>query len=148
MARTNQRGSILEFIIIGGVMALLLVGGAYFVRRTLVPSDSTSEPKVSRNGRSKDSSDSADSSKDAPSDKAPDTKKEDQPKQADSPKQDADDAPDDNSSQQASSGEPSPEKQSDTPNNLPQTGPADTVLSSFLVGGIVAAGAAYIRSRN
>ena len=35
MVRTNQGGSILNFAIIGVVMALLLVGGAYFVRHNL-----------------------------------------------------------------------------------------------------------------
>lgn len=32
MKRTNQGGSILSFIVIGGVLALLLVGGIYMVR--------------------------------------------------------------------------------------------------------------------
>jgi LPXTG-motif cell wall-anchored protein len=33
MARSNQGGSILSFLIIGGVLAVLLIGGAYFVQQ-------------------------------------------------------------------------------------------------------------------
>lgn len=33
MGRTNQGGSILSYVIIGGVLALLLVGGVYFMRQ-------------------------------------------------------------------------------------------------------------------
>lgn len=35
MVRTNQGGSVLGFIIIGIAMALLLIGGAYFVRQQI-----------------------------------------------------------------------------------------------------------------
>lgn len=47
MVRTNQGGSILGFVIIGGVLALLLVGGVYFVRQQLTtpPSDTETSPQ-------------------------------------------------------------------------------------------------------
>ena len=137
MARINQRGSILEFIIIGSMMALLLVGGAYFVRRTLMSADRSDEIATSQEDTSEDTSD-----------ETSEEKGESQPDRNGTVEKDADNKPEDESSQQDTSGDQPSDDKDNAPDNLPQTGPADTLKGGLLVGGLVAVGAAYKRSRD
>ena len=48
MVRTNQGGSILSFVVLGSIMALLFVGGAYMVRHNLVPGERS--PQIASSG--------------------------------------------------------------------------------------------------
>lgn len=128
MVRTNQGGSILGFVIIGGVLALLLVGGAYFVRHTLSPTDEREEPVVSQN----DGDDSAQSSDDEP-----DASKE------------KDEQTDEEATLPGRTDANSPSSQdNEALDDLPQTGPEGSLLAGILLSGIVAVGTAYKRSRD
>lgn len=121
MVRTNQGGSILGFAIIAGVMALLLVAGVYVVRHQLASqSQGASVPEEQTDDESSDTS--------------PDPSDTSQPVQ---------DAPvaDTKQPEQTTSSDHSPE-------HLPQTGPADIILSTIAVGAIVGATIAYTRSRD
>ncbi len=132
MVRTNQGGSILGFLVIGGVMALLLIGGVYLVRNNLVPAmgpgnvaeqdDKDSAPS------SEDEPDVTENEESQPADDEPVFENLPGPLQiADKPQTESDD--------------------SESLGNLPETGPSSTLLSGFLLSGIVAALLAYIRSR-
>lgn len=124
MARIGQRGSILGFIIVGGIMALLLVGGAYLVRNTLVMNSETTQSP------------------------ATDTAKDDATEQPSSG------AGGESTDEEvalpgpADSGDSQSEQKTEAPADLPQTGPAGTLLTGILLGGLVAATLAYKRSRS
>lgn len=125
MVRTSQGGSILSFIIIGVVLVLLLVGGAYFVRqKTQSPSGNapvttspqTKAPAASDNKNTSDKNGAA----------SPDSSS----KQAVSP---------DTTDKSAASGGSS--------NHLPQTGPTETFSALVVLGLVSGVVTAYIRSR-
>ena len=120
MARTNQGGSILGFAIIAGVMALLLVAGVYVVRHQLASqSQGAPVPEEQIDDGSSDASTGTDTSRPVQDAPVADTK---QPEQTASPDH--------------------------SPEDLPQTGPADIILSTIAVGAIVGAIVAYMRSRD
>jgi len=48
MTRTNQRGSVLGYVVIGGILALLLIGGIFFAKRQSVSPDTTKAPSVAK----------------------------------------------------------------------------------------------------
>ncbi len=131
MVRTNQGGSILGFVIIGGVMALLLVGGAYLVRHNL-NSTSDGAPIAVEN----------DTEPEQPADDDAVTPDEEQP--------DAQEEQDDASQDSTASDEQSPSVHADTgsPEHLPQTGPGETIVGALLLGSIAGAAVAYKRSRD
>lgn len=124
MARKNQGGSILNFVIIGVVLALLLIGGAYFVRsNTKLTVDKTSSPAPTKVDAPKPS---ANKESTAPSNSPPSTDK--------TPNTPVPSGPTAPSTPEAS-------------NKLPQTGPAETLTTIFGLGLITYIAAAYIRSR-
>lgn len=144
MVRTNQGGSILGFIVIGSVMALLLVGGVYFVRNYLSP-ETDRGPVAVENG-----SESQEDQEPAPEEEPAAPEEESEPDQEEGADQGGD------------TGTPAPEQPSDdeaqpqtevprggaSPENLPETGLADTLLTSLALSGVVAAAIAYKRSRD
>lgn len=142
MVRTNQGGSILEFIIIGTVMALLLVGGAYFVRQNLTSADQ-GEELVSLDNGEEESSNTPDESSDSTDDDKSQSESEETP---------ATDQEDQTENESANgldgSGQiPQTGQETEAPESLPETGPADVVLSGLLLGGLAAVAAVYLRSR-
>ena len=133
MKRTNQGGSILGFVIVGAVMALLLVGGAYVVRHTLMPAD-TDRTSVAE----KDKSTSSDDTKqDTAADPKDDTK--------DTP-QDAGKKPDEITNQPSAT-TPAPQSTVEDTHTLPTTGPSDGIMSGLLLSSLVGVVAIYVRSR-
>lgn len=131
MVRANQRGSIVGFIIVGGILALLLIGGAYFVRNNLVPAnEQPATPSQEENSSGDDSEwspvDDSDSS----------TENDEQTDETISLPGRTED------------GNTAAEDSGQTPNGLPETGPANVLLSGMLLGGLIGAGVAYKRSRN
>lgn len=124
MVRTNQRGSIMGFVAIGGIMALLLIGGAYIVRHTLAASSESTQPTVTE-----------ESGDDTPvGQPATNEKDESAEEEAALP------------GREDTSSQPTP--QTTAPADLPQTGPADGIMTSILLGGMVGAGLLYKRSRS
>lgn len=123
MARSNQGGSILSFLIIGGILAVLLIGGAYFVQQRTshpaapAPAPTTTQPSTQPSAQSNDK----------------DKKVAEEPKK-DTPAQEA------------------PKKESPTPATppaaeLPKTGATETISSVLGVGLLSGVIVAYVRSR-
>lgn len=129
--RVHQRGSIIGFVIVGGILTLLLIGGAYFVRNNLVPANEESPTS------SQEETSSGDDSEWSPVDDSDASTENDE--QADEsislPGRTEDDAV-------------TPEGGSQTPDGLPETGPANMVIVSVMLGGLIGAGMAYKRSRH
>ena len=124
MGRTKQGGSILGYVIVGGVLTLLLLGGAYMLRNNWSGKPAETADKVATQPAEK------------PADTKPEEKKEAAPESKPA-------AP-----QPSAPATPAPVAPA-TPNaqQLPQTGPADTLLSvSILVVMMVSLGL-YVQSR-
>ena len=132
MVRTNQGGSILGFIVIGGVMALLLVGGAYFVRQRLAPTDRNGGT-VAQEANDEESSEASD-------------EEQNEDEQADTPP--AEDEQEPATEEGDDSPIPLTGQENETPENLPETGPEDTLFAGFVLAGIVFSATSYIRSRD
>lgn len=148
MVRTNQGGSLLGFIAVGSVMVLLLIGGVYFVRQNLM-SETDSDPVAVE-----DIDTDVDNGTGTSDDKDTETSKEEsssqygsayQEKQEDDDTEDAITTP----PEQPTDTEALPGTGSSTvsPDTLPETGLSSTVLTSIVIGGVVAAFVAYLRSR-
>lgn len=124
MVRTNQGGSVLGFVIIGGVLALLLIGGAYFVRQQAVlPPDTGTAPQ--------------------PTETKPEGDGQQEEQKPDEAK------PDEQNGQQ-----PSQEQQTQSQNlpgtgaeELPRTGPAESFATIAIFAALAAVTAAYVQSR-
>jgi hypothetical protein len=140
MVRTNQGGSILSFLVIGGVMVLLLVGGAYALRRFIVPSDGSG--LISRQDENETKTETPDKTTNEPPKDTESTKNED--KEADV---------DGSGSGQVQQPTETPAEKETAVNgnpatgNLPATGPEDMVLQGILISSLVAFAAVYLRSR-
>lgn len=131
MARVNERGSIVEFVIVGGIMALLLVGGAYFVRHTLMPADQSTGSTAAQD-------DDESASSDETADNTAGEQSTDAPAQQDTSVTDAESSSDESATSTGSD---------QSPDSLPQTGPTESIVTGLLLGCLVAAVAAYKRSR-
>jgi LPXTG-motif cell wall-anchored protein len=121
MTQGRQGGSVLSFVVIGGVLILLLLGGVYFVRqRTSVEAANQPTPAPT--------SDQSKTESDKP--------KEDQPVKEEKKEE--------SSSETKSSTDSS---SSNTTTALPQTGPIETVTLLLVPALLTGTFAAYIRSR-
>lgn len=72
MARSNQGGSILSFLIIGSILAVLLIGGVYFVQQRKshpAPAPTATKPSMQSNDKAKKVVDEP--KKDTPAQEAP-----------------------------------------------------------------------------
>lgn len=123
MGQAKQGGSILGYVIVGGVLTLLLLGGAFALRNNWSGQPAEAPTEV------------ADRPTPAPSD----TK--------DEAKNDTNDAPAAQPAPQPTA--PTTPQTSTAPNarQLPQSGPADTVLSVAILTIIVASFGVYAESR-
>lgn len=136
MRRTNQGGSILSFVVIGGIMVLLLIGGAYLVRHTLAPA-MNKDTSVAQ----KDEGSSSDTKKDQTTSEDKSTSDE-----GTAPKTDENtDATTPGQTEQPStlpSGSATPET-----HTLPTTGPDGALVSGVMLSSLVGIAALYVRSR-
>lgn len=136
MTRTNQGGSIVSFIVVGVVLALLLVGGAYLVHRHNNPAATPTPTPAEDSQEAATEESDPDESSEADTDSSTETDQSDQ-------------AASDNSS----TSEESAESQADlptgssSPDNLPETGPTDNGLGLVGAGSMAAASVWYWRSR-
>ena len=130
MGRTKQGGSILGYVLVGGVLILLLLGGAYAFRTwwsrtpdtTPAPAPTVSDKPATDNKDKSAAQQPSTSDKDKSSDKATPA-----PSQPTAPK---------------------PAPTPTTPSTqLPQTGPADTALAVIALGSLVASLGVYLQSR-
>lgn len=121
MTQRTQGGSILSFVVIGGILVLLLLGGVYFVRQR-TSGETAAEP--------------------APAPVSDQSKTEsDKPKEDQAAKEEKKDEP---------SPETKPSTNSSSSNRttaLPQTGPAETISVLLALALITGAFTAYLRSR-
>ena len=127
MVRANQGGSVLSFLIIGGVLVALLIGGVYFVRNqanNTIAQATTDQQKKSY----------------MPEEAAP-TKTDNEDKKAEDKK--ATETQPDTSKKEAPAPKPAPR-----PAELPQTGPAETIAAMVGASLLVGAATAYYRSRS
>lgn len=124
MGRTKQGGSILGYVIVGGVLTLLLLGGAYMLRNNWSGKPAETADKVATQ----------------PADKPAATKPEEK---KDTPPQSQPAAP-----QPTAPAAPAPAAPA-TPNTrqLPQTGPADTLLSVAVLAIVMVSLGLYMQSR-
>jgi LPXTG-motif cell wall-anchored protein len=126
MARTNQGGSVLGFVVVAVIMAGLLIGGVYAVRQmTAVPEQELEPSKTTENKPSNDK-------------KTDDKKKQETPKT------------DEKTDQSKSESTPPADTGSSGPSatELPQTGPGENALGTAVMlavlGGVAVS---YARSR-
>jgi cytoskeletal protein RodZ len=119
MARTNQGGSVLGFVVVAVIMAGLLVGGVLLVRQLTAVPQETLQPTPTREDQSK---------KD---DKSSDDKKTDKPTGSTQPPV--------SNEHDTSSPQPASE--------LPRTGPASLVGSTVALAILSAVVVSYARSR-
>lgn len=129
MVRANQGGSVLSFLIIGGVLVALLIGGVYFVRSQA--NESVAQATTDQQKKS-----------DMPEEAAP-TKTDNKDKKAEDKK--TTETKPDTSKKEAPAPTPSPAAR---PAELPQTGPAETVAAMLGVSLLVGTATAYYRSRS
>lgn len=128
MASSNQGGSILSFLIIGGVLVAGLIGGAYYVQQRSNAADSGNAPIVTQ---------PAAQSNDA-TDKKPAPATTDEKTAAEPKKEEAKANP-------APAATPQPVTPPAT--QLPKTGPAETISSLLGIGLLSGMIVAYVRSR-
>jgi hypothetical protein len=144
MVRTNQGGSILSFVVLGGVMAILLIGGAYMVRHTFVPTER--KPQVATSGEGGESSKQTQGNGQATP--APNNKQSGETNNSGS------EAAPNSANNSANSSTPSTEKPESAPasdgqasNGLPTTGPSGTLFAGIMLSSLVALLMAYMQSR-
>ncbi|MET0980235.1 MAG: LPXTG cell wall anchor domain-containing protein [Candidatus Saccharimonadales bacterium] len=124
MASSDQGGSILSFLIIGGVLVALLLGGAYYVQQRSNATDSDKAPVATQPAAQ---SNGATDEKPTPATKDEKTAVEPKNEEAKT--------------------SPTPEATSQPTTQLPKTGPAES-LSGVLVAGLLTFfGLSYLQSR-
>ena len=137
MVRTNQGGSMINFLVIGGAMALLLIGGAYAVRRNFGPADRSPQVAVSDNDNEPTKDEAENSQKPTESEE----EKKDQPDTAQG------DSGNDTNAQNPDTLVPAPVTTGQPAGNLPETGPSDMLLGSVMLSTLTAMLVAYVQSR-
>jgi hypothetical protein len=129
MARTNQGGSIVGFVIIGAVLVLGSAGLLYFVSHRDVSSVKTPEVSVPATTKTDE--------------KTSDEKKPETPtnSESDTNKDTTNSAPTNETQSQ-----PTANSNTSTVEQIPQTGPADTFVQILVVGLLAGVGVAFVRS--
>jgi LPXTG-motif cell wall-anchored protein len=123
MNRANEGGSVLSFVVIGGILSLLLVGGVYFVRQQMTAEADTKPQTVSEPQAT-------------PPENEPDTQNNDKAAEKNDQKTSAESSKPNNAAPQSSASA-----------TLPQTGPAESITAVLAVAFLSATFTAYVRSR-
>lgn len=125
MARVNQGGSVLVFVVVAVIMAGLLVGGVYLVRQLTAEPTETLRPSQT----AEDKPDTTQKEDEKPSEN------KDADKQASRPE-----------TEHPAAGENAPPPSAPA-DELPKTGPASVLGSAFMLAVLSAAAVSYARSR-
>lgn len=150
MSRNAQNGSVLGFIIVGALMVLLLVGGAYAVNHTFSPKnqvattprpdEGTEEPATNGEEGEENSGGSEESTSGSGEEGESQNENGGSVEGGNTEESGSAAAPD-------SPSESKPEVGTGAPSSLPETGPAGVVASIVMFGVLVATVASYIDSR-
>ena len=132
MGRSNQGGSILSFVIIGGILMTLLVGGAYAVQQRSTQAERGDtvavQPENTPVAEENEAAPKEDESQEAPAEK-----------EASKPEQKE-------AKEEAPTATPAPAAPR-TATELPETGPVEAFSSIVGLGLLSAVSIAYVRSR-
>lgn len=143
MVRTNQGGSVLGFVIIGGVLALLLVGGIYVAKQQATPESPAATPAPAP-------SEEKPAPQPQPNDQSGDEKQPAPAPEEGAQPDTSDNQPTDNQPAQPQEDEPESSQNlpgTGGPKELPRTGPAGALASLVAVVLLTGATTAYLRSR-
>lgn len=121
MGRTKEGGSVVSFVIIAVVLAAVLVGGVYAIRRMTTQPDVAQTPPQPTPAAPQQPSSSNGSQANQPSASQP--------------------------NQQATPSQPAPQQASAPAAQLPHTGPAELLSTIIALGALSMASVAYVRSR-
>lgn len=127
MANSNQGGSILSFLVVGGVLGALLIGGAYFVQHYTERSNATQSPI------GKPATESTGKAENKTTPAVDDDKATAEPQKEEAPKP----AP-----------QPAPQATAPSASELPQTGPTESVIGMLAAGLLTFVVLSYLRSRH
>lgn len=141
MVRTNQGGSILNFLVLGSVMAILVVGGAYLIRHNLAPAERG--PQIAAPG------DRGESPKQTPNNQPAPAPKNDQPAGPNNtePKTAQNGDSNNSSTQNTKTPQSAPTDNRRASNGLPTTGPASAPFAGVMLSSLAALLLAYVQSR-
>jgi len=129
----NQGGSLVTFALVGVVLAIVLVGGLYGLQRYR---DSLTEPsEIASNSKSNDDKNTSDNSN------GDTDKSTEQSSSSSNTSKSETDSSDKNTTSSSSSSSDS------AANNLPATGPVNTLERLIAVSALTFAGVAFVRSR-
>lgn len=150
MARTSQGGSILGFIVVGGVMALLLVGGVYVLQSSLTPgedgpvavTDFVKDESEKESGNKPETAEEESNDFEAV-DPAEDEETSEESEDTESPSETPVTGPQNTAGSANGGGLGS----SVSPNNLPETGVGDTLVAGLILSSVAGVTMAYLRSR-
>jgi LPXTG-motif cell wall-anchored protein len=162
MMRASQRGSIVGFLIVGGVLVFLLIGGTYVVRNVLLSDGQETEVAVEQ-----ESGDESDRSNENPTDGfevvPPSEEDTEQPSQQETNGQTEQPSANETTEPQQQEQNDDTAKETnipvtgyqggddgtaDAPGTLPQTGIASGFMSALMLGGLAALVVVYHRSRS
>lgn len=140
MARINQSGSVASFVVIGAILALLLIGGVYAVRHSLLParegaSGVVNQPEDDTVAKDTPSTQGEEAN---PKDDSKEETEKDNSVAGTTPKQDESESP--------TTVTPAPSDAAQ-PGTLPETGPGASLLNAAVLSVLVAAALVYARSR-
>lgn len=130
MGRTKQGGSILGYVLVGGVLIALLLGGAYAFRTYWSKAPEVAKVPVTT----------------APAPTNNDTKK-DEPKSSDKPAPATPQPAPKTTPAPATPAPTAPRATTPSTGQLPQTGPVDTLLSVVAIASLVLSLGVYLQSR-
>jgi len=136
---TQQGGWIANFLIIGAVLVLGLVGTVYLVK------SQSMDGEIAKTDNDLSQSETSDEPAITEKDKSVDKNKDDSEAKPTEEKADSPAAP---SQQPAASADENAEEKADVTEELPVTGPAETASSLFALGLIAFSAVSYVRSRS
>lgn len=133
MRRTNQGGSVASFIVVGALLVLVTVGLLYAVRQQPESGEIAKEPEITLPG--------ADNNTD-------NQNRDDKTPAADEGGTQDKTSTDESSTTDETTDDETTEGDTETTvDEIPQTGPADTMMQLVAVGALTAVSSAYYRSR-
>lgn len=146
--RDGEKGALRDFLIIGGLLALVLVGGLYGLNRY--------NAEQAENGNSEQASNDEAERNDQQTDQQAERERQQAEDRERTERESAEAAQRQEDQRKAAAEREQAEQEKevaaagsdDSDNDLPQTGPADTFMAIIAVSALAFAGLHYVRSRN